>query len=51
VGYGFAQNSTRTLWFDLYVRDLAAESFLVEGHGARARDNLDVFELQRFASC
>jgi hypothetical protein len=51
VGYGFAQNSTRTLWFDLCVRDLTAESLFVERHGARARNNFDVFELQRLAAC
>jgi hypothetical protein len=50
VGYGFAQNSACTLWFDLYVRDLTAESLLVERHGTRARNNFDVFELQRPAA-
>lgn len=51
MGYGFAQNSTRTLWFDLCVRDSTAESLFVERHGARARNNFDVFELQWLAAC
>src|SRR6266404_1102344 len=50
IGYGFAQNSTGTFWLDLCVRELTAESLPVERHGARARDNFDVFELQRLAA-
>jgi hypothetical protein len=50
VGCGFAPISSRTLWFDLCVWDLTAESLLVERHGAGARNNFDVFELQRLAA-
>jgi hypothetical protein len=49
VGYRFAQSSLRTLRFELWLRELGAESLSVERHGARARNDFDVFELQRLA--
>src|SRR5712691_3224699 len=47
---GFARNATRIPWFDLHGRALTAKTLSVERYGARARDNFDVFELQRLAA-
>jgi hypothetical protein len=46
---GFALSSTGTFRFELRVR-WPAKSPLIEGHGTRARNDLDVFKLQRLAA-
>ena len=46
---GFALNSTGTFWFDPRVR-WSAKSLLIERHGTRARNDLDIFKLQRLAA-
>jgi len=49
---GFAADSAVALWHDHYiVGRLTAEPLSIEGHGATAWNDFDVFELQQRAAC